>query len=205
MVTASPKWSHGLFGQPKDFEKTLRQVKYKDLVPLPDRQCNGTFIKLTIVAEGFIMTAFHTYAVDEDGNQIRISMYNLPTTGTAHTTQFGLINPFVEANKALLGKTLLKKGVEIYIKDPWLKVAMDGLLTIRVEDSKDVAILQSSSRCFHCSAPGNPTLLRCARCRGAFYCGKDCQTADWKLHKIVCRTLSENQEHHEAEFKKNGR
>ncbi|KAF8967232.1 hypothetical protein BDZ97DRAFT_1656541, partial [Flammula alnicola] len=26
----------------------------------------------------------------------------------------------------------------------------------------------------------------CSRCRGRFYCGRDCQAADWKTHKLSC-------------------
>jgi MYND finger len=29
-------------------------------------------------------------------------------------------------------------------------------------------------------------LKRCAKCKGALYCSRECQTADWKTHKKVC-------------------
>lgn len=29
-------------------------------------------------------------------------------------------------------------------------------------------------------------LKHCARCKEAFYCSRDCQTADWKSHKTAC-------------------
>ena len=29
-------------------------------------------------------------------------------------------------------------------------------------------------------------LKRCGRCRGALYCGTDCQKSDWQTHKVVC-------------------
>lgn len=31
-------------------------------------------------------------------------------------------------------------------------------------------------------------LLRCARCREAAYCGKECQARDWPLYKKSCKT-----------------
>ncbi|CAH1796986.1 unnamed protein product [Owenia fusiformis] len=34
---------------------------------------------------------------------------------------------------------------------------------------------------------GIEKLLKCTRCRVAFYCGKECQKAHWKLHKKVCQ------------------
>lgn len=35
---------------------------------------------------------------------------------------------------------------------------------------------------------GVQELLRCARCKIARYCSKDGQVADWKTHKLVCRS-----------------
>jgi MYND finger len=43
--------------------------------------------------------------------------------------------------------------------------------------------------CKHCDKPHNgstATLMRCARCHSVYYCGKDCQRADWKKHKPGC-------------------
>jgi len=43
--------------------------------------------------------------------------------------------------------------------------------------------------CAHCekAAGRGQNLLKCSRCKITAYCGKDCQHADWKLHKIHCR------------------
>src|SRR3984957_19426357 len=40
-----------------------------------------------------------------------------------------------------------------------------------------------------CSASSceRPAKLRCARCKFAYYCGKDCQTNHWNTHKRTCR------------------
>ena len=29
--------------------------------------------------------------------------------------------------------------------------------------------------------------LKCARCKGVAYCSKECQRADWKMHRKICR------------------
>ena len=34
---------------------------------------------------------------------------------------------------------------------------------------------------------GNPAVLRCSGCLGAFYCGQECQKRAWKLHKEQCK------------------
>jgi hypothetical protein len=41
------------------------------------------------------------------------------------------------------------------------------------------------SRCGIKESPCNP-LSRCNKCKRALYCGKDCQTKDWELHKRYC-------------------
>lgn len=33
------------------------------------------------------------------------------------------------------------------------------------------------------------TNKRCSKCREVYYCGRDCQKADWKVHKHVCAAL----------------
>jgi hypothetical protein len=33
-------------------------------------------------------------------------------------------------------------------------------------------------------------LMKCQRCKATYYCSKDCQVADWKSHKKMCKGLS---------------
>lgn len=42
--------------------------------------------------------------------------------------------------------------------------------------------------CAYCGKVNN--LLRCARCRSAYYCCKEHQTQDWKKHKLHCVDIS---------------
>eukprot|EP00004_Rigifila_ramosa_P015510 TRINITY_DN3604_c0_g1_i1.p1 TRINITY_DN3604_c0_g1~~TRINITY_DN3604_c0_g1_i1.p1 ORF type:complete len:1313 (+),score=242.86 TRINITY_DN3604_c0_g1_i1:582-3941(+) len=40
--------------------------------------------------------------------------------------------------------------------------------------------------CAHCQQ-SKPDMQRCTRCRTVLYCSKDCQRADWKVHKALCK------------------
>jgi len=39
--------------------------------------------------------------------------------------------------------------------------------------------------------PEGQKLWKCGKCKETFYCGKDCQTAYWKVHKKACKTPEE--------------
>ncbi|KAG9952579.1 hypothetical protein KCU85_g1967, partial [Aureobasidium melanogenum] len=43
----------------------------------------------------------------------------------------------------------------------------------------------TGGHCAVCSKPGK----LCASCDNIHYCGAECQKADWKVHKLVCRTF----------------
>jgi SET domain-containing protein len=36
----------------------------------------------------------------------------------------------------------------------------------------------------------NALLMKCQRCKIAYYCSKECQVADWKRHKRPCKVMS---------------
>jgi len=46
--------------------------------------------------------------------------------------------------------------------------------------------------CSNCTKLGNEntTLLKCARCKIAWYCSKECQKQQWPIHKRVCNDAS---------------
>ncbi|XP_043213452.1 SET domain-containing protein SmydA-8-like [Amphibalanus amphitrite] len=47
-----------------------------------------------------------------------------------------------------------------------------------------------SARCARCGAPAEQ---RCAGCSVPFYCGRQCQRADWKQHRPLCQPLTVRQ------------
>ncbi|KAF1993855.1 hypothetical protein P154DRAFT_449135, partial [Amniculicola lignicola CBS 123094] len=50
----------------------------------------------------------------------------------------------------------------------------------------DTPRVPSCAKCFS-ATPASGKLLRCSRCRAAFYCNTACQKADWSMHKKNCR------------------
>lgn len=45
----------------------------------------------------------------------------------------------------------------------------------------------TKGQCAVCSKPGK----RCTSCENIYYCGAECQKADWKVHKLVCRIFKD--------------
>ena len=81
------------------------------------------------------------------------------------------------------------------------------LCTIKVGDEKSMEIsdqvwirvfenLQSLAgpKCTQCTkaAPNNGKLQVCGRCKTVQYCSKDCQKANWKEHKAVCKYIAKD-------------
>ena len=48
-----------------------------------------------------------------------------------------------------------------------------------------------SNRCTNPScATGRQALLKCSRCQAAYYCCQDCQKADWRIHRTICKEIA---------------
>ncbi|XP_060561743.1 uncharacterized protein LOC132721452 [Ruditapes philippinarum] len=66
--------------------------------------------------------------------------------------------------------------------------ANDSIQPVKGKDKED------KNKCGDCAKP-NCTKL-CNRCKGTFYCSKECQRKDWSVHKEICvqRLTEEEQE-----------
>ena len=45
--------------------------------------------------------------------------------------------------------------------------------------------MEVNKPCGHCGKPEGKQ--RCSRCKVVYYCGRECQQADWKEHKKTCQ------------------
>ena len=52
---------------------------------------------------------------------------------------------------------------------------------------RDANNLETSSKCNWCGADGGSVPKKCAVCKAAIYCNRECQRKDWKKHKMECQ------------------
>jgi hypothetical protein len=61
-----------------------------------------------------------------------------------------------------------------------------------------VKVCHHLKACHHCekleTQLDNAKLMQCQRCKQSYYCSKDCQVADWKSHKKMCKAIASGSE-----------
>ena len=107
--------------------------------------------------------------------------------------------------------TQLKNGRTICILGAEYHHFLDGQIGLRVENLTKIKVIpcrlddlfdvstqcwksKKMSVCWNCDKKGCNTqkLSKCARCMVGLYCGKKCQTEDWKArHKVRCKAITE--------------
>jgi transcription elongation factor Elf1 len=43
-----------------------------------------------------------------------------------------------------------------------------------------------------CGFCGSEAKVKCSRCKSTFYCDRNCQKRDWKIHKIACGQVQQS-------------
>ena len=102
------------------------------------------------------------------------------------------------------GDEKLAKALEEKLKAAGVR---NELCMIKVGDAKDMVIeeevwarvfdglkLLAAPKCSQCKNPpsSDGKLQVCSRCRKVQYCSRDCQKADWKEHKVICKYLAKD-------------
>lgn len=76
------------------------------------------------------------------------------------------------------------------------------------EKYKEVKTISKMGHCCnkHCCHPNQQversSMLFCTRCRNANYCSRDCQVADWPVHKVMCEDLAVQRDEFSASKRK---
>lgn len=72
--------------------------------------------------------------------------------------------------------------------DPATDEVAAGFGSMKIKPDKKAAYA-----CFKCGKTaadlGKPTLKKCNNCKTASYCSRECQTSDWREHKVFCKNL----------------
>jgi hypothetical protein len=76
-------------------------------------------------------------------------------------------------------------GERIHVMKPITKSATEKKSTPDITETV-VKTLKKPASCSHCLKFGLD-LLKCARCLTCYYCDRDCQRANWEIHKKYCK------------------
>jgi hypothetical protein len=61
-------------------------------------------------------------------------------------------------------------------------------------DTPETKVITRGKICRNCDkaeTQGGASLMKCSTCKATYYCGRECQVADWKSHKIMCKLATE--------------
>ncbi|CAL8124791.1 unnamed protein product [Orchesella dallaii] len=149
----------------------VKSITLKDVNITSDQIFEDKMIDLTIIEEPVFESNFvHILAEDENGEVIRLDIYNFKST------------------KVNEGK--LDFGRRIAILNPYIVVeSQDGILKqIRNDEPKCIIYLGKvqTHTCRFCGE--DKTSVKCSICRKALYCSTECRALDRKLsgHDLVC-------------------
>lgn len=149
-----------------------KEITFIDMHPDKDEVYMNRYINLLVSEDPMfgLYTAIHVIVHDDNGDCLNCSFYDLDH-----------FDEDVRRNLCF--------GSKITILNPFYRLASDGSIALRVDDSKTI-IYHSSGKdnpiCRYCFKE-NPQ-HSCGNCKRAKYCCRSCQTDDWKSlkHKLIC-------------------
>ena len=98
----------------------------------------------------------------------------------SETSQIILTLINIENNQVILTDATTFDEIEVAIRSHWNMVPLEQSLA---QSSSPPSSLPSKL-CASCGAEANSY---CGKCRSVCYCGRECQTNHWKIHKPTCR------------------
>lgn len=141
---------------------------------LEDRVYAGRLLQCIVVSvPSFSGSSYHFLVEDSQREPTRMVVYNAP--------------------KQLIAQ--LTPGREFHLRGPYVRMAKDGSIVLRVDDPAAVIDVKALHViCWSCSVEqgAHEQPKRCAKCHKANYCSKECQAYDWRVNgrKIMCSELA---------------
>ena len=84
----------------------------------------------------------------------------------------------------------------VFTTEPFRPGALEPIkLELARQKSASEGLLASCGACGAVEGgAGGVRLCACAACDAVRYCGRDCQRADWTVHRLVCKILAADRE-----------
>ncbi|CAF0780780.1 unnamed protein product [Brachionus calyciflorus] len=156
-------------------------------------RCNWVF--LAEIDESFFFLRHRVHAHSRFGEKVPIHFYNesneMPVSFTWQDLKKGHTLAILYAERKTfldLSEGIRQEALETcYVFKTGLKNLEEE--ASKVLDLKDLNFKKSPEKCFSCGVE-KESLLRCAKCKLAVYCSKECQVKSWQsVHKNLCSQM----------------
>ena len=152
----------------------LKPIYFKEMDMSQDNENKGCVLTGVIMDEILtgVFPSVHMILEDEKKNVLRACLYNL-------------------GSNYLSIQNIFQIGSILQIINPFLRVGVDGKPFIRVENQKNVIVIDKKEKiCRFCGKENS--IILCIACKNARYCSTQCQTKDLKIlrHDYICEKNS---------------
>ena len=160
-----------------------------------DRLPSAAKIFTKLEASGMLEQFIRLSVVNPDCERGVLKCYELLNKCTPLIQKkFTADQPCGKACKELLGKSSLQRH-PVMSK---LRLIMSFTNWIEKREDMPQEIKDGYKQCKKCNKMEQTlefqrSLQKCARCKSAWYCSKECQRADWKAHKPFCKPVSKKE------------
>jgi predicted Zn-ribbon and HTH transcriptional regulator len=122
-----------------------------------------------------------------------MSLMTFPTNPTKNEFVIEMIPKLTNSKEFKLNKEEIEKISKKILKDYFFNLTPE-ILRKELEPINEIYSIDNMEyfmddpKCANC---GKNATSRCSRCKSEWYCSKECQIKRWKVHKELCKTLSE--------------
>lgn len=175
----------GELGLPETLAESLRRRTNTAAVPkgLVPEECNWAFVALVVQSIRTIPSRLFDLAAGETADE---KLQKEVDDATLLIHYFRTEMSYSEELALALMAQALKAR-----RTPELSVVVDGKQAVlfvmkRANGDHEVRGFNIEYRKHKCRNCDGDASHKCGKCKAVYYCTKECQTADWKDHKILC-------------------